>query len=590
MLVSAAITGSTPQGLRSQVTDIPTVCESGRISNIFVDNRSVFDIVDGHPLGWVYRLANTLHIDTNEGFILREILFSEGDCLDPLLLEESSRILESYPFITTADVYPIAQSDGTYHVVVDTQDRWTTQFDLGVSFDQGLQLDRVNLTEANLLGRGMRAQVFVRRRREERDRGFRLQEPRLFGTRTDANFGWGRTRGGDFLEQGINYPFVGEVGRFALRQVYDRRDQVFTYSAADNEDFTNVLLPYRGEWAEISIAGRLGQPGSWTLLGVGMTREIIEFREVPGELEVAIDGDFGNTIAASTAVHDMVASQTRSRSTTRLNFMIGQRNVRFARVRGLDALDGELNVQLGTDLGLTIGRSIDLLSVDGVPSPDDLFGRVRLFAGHDPGTSFVFARFAAEGRRLRNGEDRWRDLIGEVDLYSYLRTERIPGQTLFVRVSAAGGWSVESPFQLTLGGRDAVRGFREEHAPGARRMLLTVEDRIFFRWPWPDLLDLGLTLFADVGRVWSGDVPYGVDSGWRGALGLGLRYAAPAGSRMGGRIDLAFPLGATAAHHPVFRITLFELLGIGPGFSDAQLERTRRTRTGPDFLVTRLGR
>ena len=590
LLGAAAIAGATPRVLHSQAPDAPTACETGRISNIFVDNRSIFDIVEGDPLNWVYRLANTLHIDTNQSFILRELLFNEDECLDPLLLEESSRILESYPFITTADVYPVAQSDGTYHVVIDTQDRWTTQFDLGVSFDQGLQLDRIDLTEANLLGRGIRAQVFARRRREARDKGFRLQEPRLLGTRTDANFGWGRTRTGDFLEQGINYPFVGEVGRVAVRQVFDRRDRVFRYSAADDQDFTNVLLPYRDEWAEFSMAGRLGRPGNLTLLGIGMTREGIQFQGLSGELEVAIDGDFGNTIAASTAVHDVVASQTVGRSTTRLNMMIGQRNLRFERVRGLDALDGELNVQLGTDLGLTMGRSIDMFSVDGVPSPDDFFGRVRLFAGHDPGNSFVFAQIAAEGRRLRNGHDRWRDLIGEIDLYSYLRTDRIPGQTLFLRASAAGGWSAESPFQLTLGGRDAVRGFREEHAPGARRMLLTVEDRIFFRWPWPELLDLGLTLFADVGRVWSGGVPYVVDSGWRGTLGFGLRYAAPAGSRMGGRIDLAFPLGAAAAHHPVFRITLFELLGIGPGFSDAQLERTRRTRTGPDFLVTRLGR
>lgn len=590
MLGSVAVVGSTPQALQSQVTDSTTVCESGQISNIFVDNRSIFEVVDGDPLAWVYRLANALHIDTNEGFILRELLFSEGNCLDPLLLEESARILESYRFISSADVYPVAQDDGTYHVVIDTQDRWTTQFDLGVSFDQGLQLDRVDLTEGNLLGRGMRAQVFARRRREERDRGFRLQEPRLFGTRTDANFGWGRTRSGDFLEQGINYPFVGEVGRFALRQIFDRRDRVFRYSAADDPDFTNVLLPYRDEFAEISMAGRLGRPGNLTLLGIGMTRERIEFQGLTGELEVVLEGDFGSTTAASNAVHDIVSLQTRARSTTRLNLMFGQRNVRFQRVRGLDALDGELDVQLGTDLGLTIGRSIDLLTVDGVPSPDDLFGRVRLFAGLDPGASFIFARFAAEGRRLRDGDDRWRDLIGEVDLYSYLRSDRIPGQTLFLRASAAGGWSVENPFQLTLGGRDAVRGFPEEHAPGARRILLTFEDRIFFRWPWPDLLDLGFTLFADAGRVWSGNVPYGVDSGWRGTLGFGLRYSAPAGSRMGGRIDLAFPLGTSLNHRPVFRVTLFELLGIGPGFSDVQLERSRRSRTGPDLLVTRLGR
>ena len=191
---------------------------------------------------------------------------------------------------------------------------------------------------------------------------------------------------------------------------------------------------------------------------------------------------------------------------------------------------------------------------------------------------------------LRNGDDPWRDVIGEFDVYSYLRTDKIPSQTLFLRASASGGWSLESPFQLTVGGRDAVRGYREEFAPGARRVLFTAEQRIFVKWPWPDLIDLGFTLFADAGRVWSGDVPYGVDSGWKGALGFGLRYALPAGSRRGGRVDLAFPLGGTGGHGPVFRFTLFELLGIGPGFSDLQLERTRRSQTGPDFLVTELGR
>ena len=590
LLCVAALAASAPHDALAQVVDPAEACEAGRISNIFVDNRSIYEINDDDPFRWVYRLINALHVNTRAGFILRELLFSEGDCLDPLLLEESYRILESYGFIGRADIYPVAQPDGTYHVVVDTQDRWTTQFDLGVSFDQGLQLDRLNLTEANLLGRGVRAEVFAQRRREQRTQGFRLQEPRLLGTRTDANLGWGRTRSGNFVELGLNYPFVGEVGRVAMRQIYDRRDRVFTYSAADDPDFTNVLLPYRDEWAEISMAGRLGRPGNLTLLGLGLTRERIVFRRFPDELEVVIDNDFGNTMAATSQVQDLISGQTRARSTTRVNLMIGQRNLRFTRVLGLDALDGAQDLRLGTDLGLTVGRSVGLFSAEGVPSPDDIFGRARLYAGHDLGSSFVFAAAAVEGRRLRGEDNDWRDVIGEIDLYSYLRSERIPGQTLFLRASAAGGWSMDSPFQLTLGGRDAVRGFAEEHSPGGRRLLLTVEDRIFFSWPWPDLIDLGLTLFADAGRVWSGDVPYGVDSGWEAALGIGLRYSLPAGSRRGGRIDLAWPLGAPPHHGPVFRFTLLELLGIGPGVKDLQLERTRRTRTGPDFLVTELGR
>ena len=100
VLGSTAITASVAQGVLSQITDSPTVCETGRISNIFVDNRSIFQL-DDFP-GWArgfFGLANALHVTTRDSFILREILFAEGDCLDLLLLEESARILRSYSFI-----------------------------------------------------------------------------------------------------------------------------------------------------------------------------------------------------------------------------------------------------------------------------------------------------------------------------------------------------------------------------------------------------------------------------------------------------------------------------------------------------------
>jgi hemolysin activation/secretion protein len=142
-----------------------------------------------------------------------------------------------------------------------------------------------------------------------------------------------------------------------------------------------------------------------------------------------------------------------------------------------------------------------------------------------------------------------------------------------------------NPFQLTLGGRSAVRGFREEHLPGSQRVLVTLEDRVFLGWPAPDLMDMGLTFFADAGKVWAGDVAYGMDSGWRGTVGFGLRFGFPAGSRGVGRVDLAFPLGEGGGG-PVFRVTAFELTGILTGFEDPQMRRSRRMDVGPDHFVT----
>ncbi|HKJ01734.1 MAG TPA: hypothetical protein VJ997_04745, partial [Longimicrobiales bacterium] len=411
-------------------------CRAGRISTVFVDNHSIFDLdqLDASgSLQRVYKLANTLHVKTRGSFIRRELLFRVGDCLDPFLLEESERLLRRYIFIARADIFAVPQPDGTQHVVVDTQDEWTTRVDFGPTFDDGVRLETLALSEENVAGRGAQASVFFRQRKERKELGARVDLPRLFATRTDASVSAGRTRTGSFLDQELAYPFVGEVGRFAVRQSYHHRDELFPYVVSDEGvDYSHLLLPFLDERVEISVAGRLGRPGSLTLFGLGITREKLDFRGYPGTLEIARNNDFGNTDVAPDGLAALIGRQVHAASTTRLNFLLGQRNLRFARVRGLDALQGDQDIRLGTDVGLTLGRSVGFLSGSGLPHADDLYGRLRVFAARDPGTSFIFFSGALEGRQVFSrgvDGDGWRDVLADVDLYGYLRSRKTPGQT-----------------------------------------------------------------------------------------------------------------------------------------------------------------
>jgi len=574
--------------LGAQAVGTGSLCELGRVTNIIVDNRPIFQLEtleEGSPLRWVYRLANALHITTRQSFILREVLFSENDCLDPFLLEESGRILRQYPFIANADVVPVEQPDGTYHVLINTQDEWTTKFDLGVSIDQGIQLERIELTEENLFGQGILAEGYFARRREQRDAGFLIEQPRLFGTRTDARFGYGRTRVGNFFEQELAYPFVGEVGRFAVREAYSNRDRLYTYATGNPTDVTQVLLPLQEEWLEISFATRFGRPGRLGLLGFGLSRDRVEFGGFPTDVEVVLDGDFSNTFPGTDQLQAILASQINASATTRINLMLGLRQIRYIRPARLDTHAEVIDVPLGIDLGLTVGRSISAFEVGGLKSHDDVFTRLRLFTGHNSSQVFMFVNVEGQGRHSFR-DDGWRDLFGTADFYTYLRTGASSAHTFFFRTSATAGWSVETPFQLTLGGREAVRGFYEDDIPGARRVLFTLEDRIFLNWPSPDVVDFGFTLFTDVGRMWAGEVPYGANSGWRGSAGFGLRMGFPASTRAVGRIDIAFPINDPVSRGPVFRVTLIELLGIGSGFRDHQLQKALRNPVGPDLFLT----
>ena len=145
---------------------------------------------------------------------------------------------------------------------------------------------------------------------------------------------------------------------------------------------------------------------------------------------------------------------------------------------------------------------------------------------------------------------------------------------------------METPYQLTLGGRSSLRGYHEESFPGAHRIILTLEDRILLPSPAPELADLGVAAFVDVGRMWAGDVPFGVDSDWIGTLGAGFRIGLPPGTENVFRIDLAMPFGRKAQIKDlIVRVSLQELLGIFPGLRDRQLMRSLRSGVRPTFVT-----
>ncbi|MCK5649967.1 MAG: BamA/TamA family outer membrane protein, partial [Gemmatimonadetes bacterium] len=558
----------------------------------FIDNKSIFDtseMEEGSRFLWAYQIANAFHFQTREDFLSRELLFETGDCFDPFLLEETERILRAYPFIARADVFDIPQSDGTRHVVVDTQDEWTLKLDVGVTFDDGLNLEGISLTEENFLGRGVLLGMFYHERKERKDLGIVLETPRLVDSRLNGRVAFGQTRTGIFFEEGLAYPFVGETGRYSAFHRFRRRESLFPYVAWQHPDFSQVGLPFLEQDVAFAVAGRVGRPGNLTLFGVGFSWESLDFNGFPGSLESYRDGDFSDPGAADQAAVDLIAPQAEDRSITRASFLLGQRNVRYVQRSGLDALQGIQDVRLGSEVTVTLGRSLGIFKNGQEEQEDDLYTRVTIFAGLAPGNWIISSNFRVEGRQVfagGGGKGGWHDAFGEGDVYAYWQPPRWDEHTIFTRVSGAGGWSVHVPFQLTLGGRDAVRGYREEDYPGGRRLLVTVEDRIRVSWPAPELFDFGLSLFADAGRVWSSDVPYGTNSGWRSSVGMGLRIGFPPGSRNVLRLDLALPIErGVGLEDLVFRVSLSEILGLLPGFDDSQLSRSRKAGIGPDIFT-----
>jgi len=253
-------------------------------------------------------------------------------------------------------------------------------------------------------------------------------------------------------------------------------------------------------------------------------------------------------------------------SATRLLFLAGQRRVTFDRRRGLDAVHGAEDVQLGADVEAAVGRSIEAFT-DG----NDLSVDFALNAAGDlPGGLLSGTRVILEAKRdfeAPEGEESWRDVFGQADVWTYWRPRGDSRHTLVAAVHAAGGWHTRVPFQLTVGQRAGLRGYTRQVAAGQRRVVATLEHRAFLAWPFPRLFDLGSALFVDAGKTWSGGDPFGRDSPLLVSAGAGVRLAFPPGSRRTYRLDFAFPVA------PSFRPGAIQIsIGTGQAVGRTALE------------------
>jgi hypothetical protein len=590
------------------------VCPGGIVSEIFIDNHSIFDPASLPEDPWIrraYRLTNRIHVRTRPRFIEREILVRRGECATPDLLRESARLLREFRFIASADVFSVPQADGTQHVVVETRDEWTTKLSAEVDFQDGmLRFGGAAITEENFLGRGITVGVHAVERDARRDAGVRLELPRVFGTGWGFEGSGGSTRVGTHGSLGIVHPFAGEVGTFAFRQGLSYRASLFPWvippDPEDPDARRHLALPLHVTRGEVSFARRFGTPGRLWILGGGFSGERIR-TGAPERLEWILDRDFSRPLTPPDEWVGALAGQEVAREALRVHVLTGLRQFEFETRGSLDAVAGVQDIPVGREFLLAVAPSV--LGTD----PGDVHVRADLFAGrarrrwvgqfhasvegripaarasseHDrfPGASLTTgARLAPPEPNRPDGPAR--HVLGEVHGFLYWTPSETASlrQTVVLRGTLQGGRWNDEPFQLTLGGPDGVRSLREGEAPGELRILFTVEDRIRIPSPVPALFDLGLTGFADAGRILPGASPFARDSGWLGAVGGGLRIGFPAGSAAVIRLDLALPVGPGAgAREPVLILQAREWVGILGSFRSLSMDEARRTGIEPRF-------
>lgn len=467
--------------------------------------------------------ARSTHVTTQPQVIRQFLLFEEGGTCTEFARAESERVLRAQPFIADATV-GVVRMDGGVRIDVRTIDE--ASFVFGTRVNSGTPfVRRLRVGNANLGGAG----VYLAG--EWRDGGPIRNGYAL--TATDYQLGGKpfvfhlharRAPLGGELHSTVVRPFLTSLQRHAWRV---GGGQAATYTHLQHPDIGTRAIRVEREYADAGAMARIGPPTRLGLLGASLSYE----HEAAGADLIAFAPD-GTPIPAGTS------TAAEPYTSARINWLVGYRALSFVRAAGFDALTATQDIPVGLQAGFVVGRGLNRPSHGG--GARELFAAADLYAGGGSADRTTRVQLRTQGARNPETAE-W----GRVVSTGRLTHQNKLSDTRLLEINAewSGAWRPGVPFQLMLGAEEGgVRGYEHARTGGARRAVLRVEERRVLGNPFGSLGDIGIATFADVGRVWRGDAPFGVTTPVRTSVGVSLLAAVPSRSARLWRIDVAMPL------------------------------------------------
>ena len=498
-------------------------CKGERVSRIDIHRRPPFEVTGNSIWKRALRYGTRQHVTTKEIIIRRFLALQVGDRCTELRRAESERILRGQPFLADAGIVAIPDGSGGVVVDVSTVDEASLILD-GVASAKSPHIRGVRVGDANLFGDATYVVGKWNYGRPFRDAYWGKISDYQFLGRPYQFAVWGGRReiGGDWAME-ASHPFLTDLQRVSWRTTAGS-DAGFFYFLRPGADPDAVRL--NRNYADIGGVVRIGPPGGrLALVGGSISHEA----EDPGASPLILSG--ANLIPDTTTA---LMNRFRYRRSTRLNALWGLRTVRFVRVSGFDALEGAQDVRTGVQMSTLLGKGIKGLH----GQDDDFFTSSDIYAGMGTRWAFAAVDISAEGRRALSSS--WDGVLAHGRAAVYLKP--IPRHTVMTDLTWSAGWKQRVPFQVTLEDREGgIRGFSNSDIGGARRMVAHIEDR-YVAGRISQIASVGLGAFVDVGKLWAGDAPLGVNSPLSVGAGFSLLAAVPPRSQRMWRVDLAFPV------------------------------------------------
>ncbi len=469
------------------------------------------------------RAVGVLHTTTRGKTIASFLLLEVGQRCTERQRSESERILRLQPFLAEATVRALPDGTGGVRIEVETIDEIPTVFAMRL---HGASPSALRFGNGNIGGQGLYLAAKV-------ERGFAYRTGlgvygvahQVLGRPYTAALAAERAPLGSTFTLALGHPFFTDLQRTAWHAGYRA---VNRYVSFDRPEGDPLSLAVRRRLWDVGGVRRVGGSRRSAFVGALLTEE-----DVTPAAGAVVVSDSGLVADTSSALGGPIPAYRN----LRLNAVVGVRALSFMAVRGFDALVAVQDVATGVQIGTLVGWGIPRFGSTG----DNLFASVDLYAGVGSATSFAAVRVEGEAREDQR-TNRWDSMLGSGRLAWYVKPAA--EHTFIGSVEFGGGWQQRIPFQLRLGDpQGGVRGYAASRVAGARRGIVRIEER----WSFGRLgrrAALGLATFADAGRVWAGDAPFGVDSRTRVGVGVGLLVAVPPQSQRLWRLDLAVPVSS----------------------------------------------
>ncbi len=481
--------------------------ETLRIGKIIIEPLDVYSSSEAQR-GFIYRVADRLHIETRRPVIAQFLLFHEGDVYQPERLQETERNLRALSFLKSASVTASAPHDGVVDVRVVTQDAWSIAPETQAGSRGGTKTYGATLSDSNLLGLGKDFEVGWSKGIDRRRIMFNFNDPAFLVPYLRAHLGYAHNSDGYDREFSARRPFFAFATPWAsdaFFSTFRQDDRLY----ARGEEVTRFQQSHRSFGASYGMAIDPNNDRA-DRLNAGFRFIDDDFAPVAGHPGIVASHEFR---------YMFLRYEHEENDFLTLNFV--NKDLRYE------------DFNLGRNFSAEAAVSPAAL---GINSTTEF---VRVTAGHGlriGEEAFLMPSIAAS-TRLHSGIE---NAIGSANVLYVMRGSGFHPWTFVGRLNVNSGWRLDPELQFFADGLTGLRGYRAHAFSGARSMVINVEERLYLGREIFQLASPGIVAFADAGNATDG----GMSSllSFKSDVGVGIRVGLPRTPKNLLRIDFSYAL------------------------------------------------